>query len=123
MTGSVQMSEDPFDWLMGPDGDFDPCTSHVLLYQGYDLAAAGIWEREIAPCLLCAGPPATDDPALCVTDEVLHWGRRIHFVCCGDCGTRGPWADRESEALQQWNVAHQRHIKDHAARAAERTEP
>lgn len=115
------MSENPFDW-MAPDGDTDHCTSHVLLYHGFDLAAAGVWQHEFASCLLCEGSPPPDDPALILTDEVLHWGRRIHFVACGVCGTRGPWAERESDALLLWNAAHQRHIKDHAARAAGRTE-
>jgi hypothetical protein len=39
----------------------------------------------------------------------LHWGRLIHLVCCGNCGTRGPWADSESQALALWNKAHKRH--------------
>lgn len=94
------------DW-MEEDPNEDRCTSHVLLYHGFDLSAASIWEHDIAPCLLCAPLPPEREPVLALTDEVLHWRRRIHFVCCGNCGTRGPWADSESSALAQWNSAHQ----------------
>lgn len=99
--------DDDLDWL-GEDHDwFD---SHVLRYYGCDLAAAGIWAHDIAPCLLCCPlSPRRDPAALCLTDEVLDWGRRIHFVACGNCGTRGPWADTESQALAQWNAAYTRH--------------
>jgi hypothetical protein len=93
-----------------PFGDLgDEYSNHVLLYYGCDLAAAGIWEHDIAPCLLCAPLPPDRDPAVILTDETLHWGRHIHFVCCGNCGTRGPWADSESQALALWNAAHKRH--------------
>lgn len=93
-----------------PFGDLgDEYSNHVLLYYGCDLAAAGIWEHDIAPCLLCAPLPPDRDPAVSLTDETLHWGRHIHFVCCGNCGTRGPWADSESQALALWNAAHERH--------------
>lgn len=93
-----------------PFGDLgDEYSNHVLLYYGCDLAAAGIWEHDIAPCLLCAPLPPDRDPAVILTDETLHWGRHIHFVCCGNCGTRGPWADSESQALALWNAAHERH--------------
>ena len=93
-----------------PFGDMgDEYSSHVLLYYGCDLAAAGIWEHDIAPCLLCAPLPPDREPVVILTDETLHWGRHIHFVCCGNCGTRGPWADTESQALALWNGAHERH--------------
>ena len=88
----------------------------MFLYRGYDLSAAGIWEHEIAPCLLCAPLPPDRDPAVILTDETLHWGRLIHFVCCGNCGTRGPWADSESQALALWNEAHKRHNADLSGR-------
>lgn len=96
------------DWdaMWADDPDEDQCTSHVLLYHGYDLSAASIWQHDIAPCLLCAPLPAGREPVLCLTEETLHWGRLIHFVCCGNCGTRGPWADKESQALALWNAAH-----------------
>jgi hypothetical protein len=100
--------DDSLDWL-DLDPDEDRMYSHVFLYRGYDLTAAGIWQPEIAPCLLCAPLPPSSDPALILTDETLHWGRLIHFVCCGNCGTRGPWAARESDALALWNAAHARH--------------
>lgn len=107
------------DWLDDLEPGHDPCYSHVFLYRGYDLAAAGIWEHDIAPCLLCAPPPPDRDPAVILTDETLHWGRLIHFVCCGNCGTRGPWADSESQALALWNAAHKRHnAKSEGADAA-----
>lgn len=93
-----------------PFGDLgDEYSNHVLLYYGADLSAAGIWEHDISPCLLCAPLPPNRDPAVILTDETLHWGRHIHFVCCGNCGTRGPWADSESQALALWNAAHERH--------------
>lgn len=98
--------DDSLDWLDDLGQDVDPCYSHVFLYRGYDLTAAGIWEHDIAPCLLCAPLPDDRDPALIVTDETLHWGRLIHYVCCGICGTRGPWADTESAALAKWNAAY-----------------
>ena len=91
------------------DPNEDKCYGHVLLYRGFDLSAAGIWEHAIAPCLLCAPLPADRDPALILTDETLHWGRLIHVVACGNCGTRGPWANSESQALALWNAAHERH--------------
>ena len=97
------------DWLDDLEPGHDPCYSHVFLYHGYDLSAAGIWEHDISPCLLCAPLPPGRDPAVILTDEKLHWGRLIHFVCCGNCGTRGPWADSESQALALWNEAHKRH--------------
>jgi len=99
------------DWADDdPFGDMGcEYSNHVLLYYGCDLAAAGIWEHDIAPCLLCAPLPPDRDPAVILTDETLHWGRHIHFVCCGNCGTRGPWADSESQALALWNEAHKRH--------------
>ena len=106
------------DWLDDLDPGLDPCYSHVFLYRGYDLSAAGIWEHDIAPCLLCAPLPADRDPAVILTDETLHWGRLIHFVCCGNCGTRGPWADSESSALAQWNAAHKRHNAMYTAKPA-----
>lgn len=103
------MTAEPQDAGEDPFGDLgDVHTSHVLLYHGCDLAAAGIWVHEIAPCLLCAPLPDGRDPALILTDETLHWGRLIHYVCCGNCGTRGPWANSESQALALWNAAHQR---------------
>ncbi len=94
------------DWL---DEAGDPCSSHVLRFYGCDLAAAGIFAPDIAPCLLCGPLRPGLESALVLTDEVLDWGRRIHFVACGRCGTRGPWADTESQALAQWNAAHERH--------------
>lgn len=90
------------------DPNEDKCYGHVLLYRGFDLSAAGIWEHDIAPCLLCAPLAAGRDPALILTDETLHWGRLIHVVACGNCGTRGPWGDSESQALALWNAAHER---------------
>lgn len=97
------------DWLEDFETDLDLHNNHVLLYRGYDLTAAGQWQYDIAPCLLCPRPPAEDDdPALILTDETLHWGRLIHLVCCGTCGTRGPWASSESQALALWNAAHER---------------
>lgn len=81
---------------------------HVLLYHGCDLSAAGIWVHDIAPCLLCSPLPEGRDPALILTQETLSWGRVIHYVCCGNCGTRGPWGDTESRGLALWNGAHQR---------------
>lgn len=92
-----------------PFGDMgDEYTNHVLLYYGCDLSAAGIWDLDIAPCLLCAPISPDREPALMVTEEALHWGKHIHFVCCGNCGTRGPWGDSESQALALWNAAHER---------------
>ncbi len=100
--------DDSLDWLCDLVPGHDPCYSHVFLYRGFDLTAAGIWEHDIAPCLLCDPLPPDWEPALCLTDETLHWGRLIHFVHCGSCGTRGPWADSESQALALWNAAHMR---------------
>lgn len=97
------------DWLDDLEPGAGPCYSHVFLYRGYDLSACGIWEHDIAPCLLCAPLPPDRELAVILTDETLHWGRLIHFVCCGNCGTRGPWADSESQALALWNAAHKRH--------------
>lgn len=98
------------DWdsLFSEEG-IQRCDSHVLLWYGYDLTAAGILQNDIAPCLFC--PPTLrreDDPVVCITEETLHWGKRILFVSCGQCGTRGPWARTESEALAWWNNAYQR---------------
>lgn len=92
------------DWTE-TDPDHDAMYSHVLLYRGFDLSAAGIWSHQIAPCLYCGNRLRPDEPALILTDEVPSWGRQVHFVCCGDCGTRGPWADSESRALRAWNEA------------------
>ena len=82
-------------------------TSHVLLYYGYDLAAAGIWEHDIAPCFFCKSMNPERRQDLILTDETLRHGLNIHFVCCSGCGTRGPWADKESQALAQWNAAYE----------------
>lgn len=87
------------------DPHHDHHCSHVLLYRGFDLSAAGIWSHQIAPCLYCGNRRRPEEPALILTDEVLSWGRQVHFVCCGDCGTRGPWAGSESQALALWNRA------------------
>jgi len=104
--------DDSLDWLGDLEPGHDPFCSHVFLYRGYDLTAAGIWEHDIAPCLLCKPLSADRDPALILTDESLHWGRLIHFVHCGNCGTRGPWADSESRALALWNAACRRTTVD-----------
>jgi hypothetical protein len=112
MTGYAQVIDGPkppaLEWWE-TDPNQDRCYSHVLLFRGFDLSAAGIWEHDIAPCLLCAPLAADSDSALILTDETLHSGRLIHFVCCGNCGTRGPWASSESSALAQWNAAHRQH--------------
>jgi len=90
------------------DPNHDRHVSHVMLHQGFDLSAAGIWSHDIAPCLLCAPLPPGSDPALILDDDQPASRRRIHFVCCGNCGTRGPWAGSESQALALWNAAHER---------------
>lgn len=81
---------------------------HSLLQHGYDLSAANIWQHEIAPCLLCAPLPQDREAALILSDEQLNSGKVAHFVCCGNCGTRGPWGDSESQALVLWNAAYKR---------------
>ena len=50
------------DWMDDLEPGHDPCYSHVFLYRGYDLTAAGIWEHDIAPCLLCAPLPPDRPP-------------------------------------------------------------
>lgn len=95
---------DDFDDIFG-EGPSADCYSHVLRYYGFDLAAGGVWVHDFAACPFCFPLPPSEEPALILTDEVLHWGRRIHFVCCGNCGTRGPWANTESSALALWNAA------------------
>lgn len=95
------------EWL-GEPGEEPLHDSHVLMYFGADLAAAGIFEYDIAPCLLC--PPTSPDegPGVILTDEILPWGKMIHLVACGHCGTRGPWGKSESHALELWNAAYKR---------------
>ena len=100
-----------------PLGDLgDEFSNHVLLYHGCDLAAYGIWHHDIEPCLFCAPLPPEREPALLLTDETLQAGRVIHFVCCGNCGARGPWGDRESQALQLWNATTRRALTAHTDR-------
>lgn len=70
--------------------------SHVLLRCGLDLAAAGIFEYAMNPCLFC------DSDELVLSDEEQH-GRFDFFVCCGGCGMSGPVGRTESEALARWN--------------------
>jgi len=105
----TRVGDASLDWFDDFWTSHDQYYSHVFLYRGYDLTAAGIWEHEIAPCLMCAPLQDGQDPAVILTDETLHWGRLIHLVCCGNCGTRGPWADSQSHALALWNAAYERH--------------
>lgn len=89
------------EWLLRIDADCDPFDSHVFLYRGFDLTAAGIYVHEFHPCPFC-DLPADHDPCLILTEEEMH-GRTIMYVCCGNCGTRGPWGRTESSGLAQWN--------------------
>ena len=49
-------------WLDDLEPGLDPCYSHVFLYRGYDLTAAGIYEHDIAACLLCSPLPLDREP-------------------------------------------------------------
>lgn len=91
------------DWWE-EDPNQDRCVSHVMLYQGYDLSAAGIWQPEFSPCSFCDPTPSPQEPALLLTDERLPSKRLVHFVCCGNCGARGPWGNSESQGLALWNA-------------------
>jgi hypothetical protein len=104
---AAPMPEEP-DWFEDYP-NMDRCTAHLLAYLGHDLTASGVFHHEIAPCLLCTPREEDQDPVVILTEETLTWGRVIHFVCCGSCGTRGPWAKTESAALALWNDAHKRH--------------
>lgn len=101
-----------FDDIFGSDEHVDHFTSHVLLYRGFDLTASGIDNPDVFPCLLCRPRHHDDEPSEgcppMLTEEVLIWGNQIHFVCCGQCGTRGPWGKTESDALSRWNNAFNR---------------
>jgi hypothetical protein len=78
---------------------------HVLVFRGYDITAfEPLAEHDIAGCPFCAAQNVAAEKATILTDEVLEWGRTIHFVACGRCGTRGPWGSSESDALLSWNT-------------------
>ena len=84
--------------------------SHVLLWSGMDLIAAGNWYPVIAPCPFPHGYGMGDrDKALILTEHDRGEGserryRYVKYVQCGDCGACGPWAHLESEALRLWSL-------------------
>jgi hypothetical protein len=79
--------------------DAEPHDSHVLLYYGFDLEAAGVEDSDIAPCPFCE-PSRFNRPGL-MHDDVE--GYPVKYVMCYCCGARGPNAARQSWALRDWN--------------------
>lgn len=97
------MIENPFE-----DAGDTPDDSHVMLWKGFDLSAAGIYDLEFAPCPFCEGRRGLEKGMLQLTeyDRGAIFGDRrrwVKYVCCGDCGTCGPWGSSESEGLRAWN--------------------
>lgn len=86
--------------LLGPALDLHH--AHVLLWQGFDLSAAGI-EGEVADCPFCAAAGRHSDCTGLDADQVD--GCWVKYVACGNCGTHGPWGSTESQAVARWNQA------------------
>ena len=96
------MSEDILHDLFGVN-DPPHHDAHVLLFYGFDRSAAGLWHADVARCPFCAPREGMIEP--CVTsEEVWNGPHTIHFIVCGGCGTRGPWASTESEAIARWEA-------------------
>jgi Lar family restriction alleviation protein len=100
---------DEKNWL--EDWDIEPVlhNSHVMLFYGYDITFCDLLaHHDFAECPFCS-EEANSIPTLILGDELIHGGtRRIHFVVCGNCGTRGPWGRTESDALNRWNRVYSR---------------
>jgi hypothetical protein len=77
--------------------------AHVLLFLGFDRSAAGLWHAEIRACPFCVPHERTIEPCLS-HEEIWNGTRLIHYVVCGGCGTCGPWANSESEAIALWGA-------------------
>lgn len=98
--------DNPFDDAI--EGSHD---AHIQVFKGFDLSAAGVYDHVFAPCPFCELLPAprkSPDRCLLLTEhdrgEVFGMRRRwVKYVCCGDCGTCGPWGFTESEGLRLWN--------------------
>lgn len=77
--------------------------AHVMLFHGFDRSAAGLWHADMRACPFCKPREVMIEPCLS-HEEIWNGTRLVHLVVCGGCGTCGPWADSESEAMARWEA-------------------